>query len=76
MTSGLAAVIDTRSLTKPPRFSGHEGHWKDWSFQFEAYMGLMSPVVLERMAEAVQDTRASMNPLHTLEATIVAESKQ
>eukprot|EP00971_Amphidinium_carterae_P298838 5937013-Amphidinium_carterae.2 len=42
MSLGTAQLLDTRALTKPPRFSGNDEDWNEWSFQFLGYVGLVS----------------------------------
>eukprot|EP00971_Amphidinium_carterae_P196973 3909541-Amphidinium_carterae.1 len=55
-------LIDTRALTKPRFFDGKETSWKDWSFQFESYCGLLSAALYRHMSEAKGQTQ----PLHPM----------
>ena len=42
-----SGLVDTRGLTKPPRFSGREADRKDFKFVFEAFAGLLSHEVID-----------------------------
>eukprot|EP00971_Amphidinium_carterae_P098236 1943417-Amphidinium_carterae.2 len=49
MALGTAQLLDTKALTKPPRFSGNDEDWSEsrceWSFQFLGYVGLVSQLI-------------------------------
>eukprot|EP00971_Amphidinium_carterae_P164138 3253996-Amphidinium_carterae.1 len=67
------AVVDTRSFTKPTVFSGKDEEWSDWRFQFEAYIGLLGGLMLDRMEEAA--AQADLPALGTLPEEQALESK-
>eukprot|EP00971_Amphidinium_carterae_P251764 4998690-Amphidinium_carterae.1 len=66
-------VIDTKALTKPPKFDGAESHWKDWSFQFEAYIGLLGQDLLTPLIEC-RGRRGNVRPLAELDAATAQHS--
>eukprot|EP00971_Amphidinium_carterae_P330268 6463206-Amphidinium_carterae.1 len=56
-------LIDTRALTKIRAFDGKESSWRDWSFQFESYCGLLSAALHRHMTEVKNVT----TPLHSMQ---------
>ena len=44
-----APLVDTRTIGKAPTFTGEHKDWREWSFQFTAYMGSANPKSTEAL---------------------------
>ena len=57
--------VDARLLGRPPRFTGTETEWSDWSFQARAYFDTVS----QSMADHIDAVEANVDraiPLSSL----------
>ena len=41
--------VDARLLGRPPRFTGNEAEWSDWSFQARAYFDTVNPSMADHL---------------------------
>ena len=56
-----ALDIDSRLLSKPPRFGGEEERWEDWSFCVRAYLTTLSDSAADWIDQAVASAVAIGN---------------
>ena len=57
--------VDARLLGRPPRFTGNETEWPDWSFQARAYFDTVNPSMADHL-DAVETNSERVIPLSTL----------
>ncbi len=50
--AGKPSVIDTRAIGKPRVFGGNTEDFKDWAFQFQAYVALLDPRYVQALLAA------------------------
>eukprot|EP00971_Amphidinium_carterae_P292553 5807951-Amphidinium_carterae.1 len=70
----MQAILDTRALTKPPRFSGRDDDWRDWSFQFTSYIGLVSNKMHVQMQACARRTEP-LQPMTVLIEQLMMQSR-
>ena len=58
MAAAAGLLVDARSLSKPSRFDGAEGRWRDWRFSFEADLGWRGHDILEMASQTAGSDRA------------------
>eukprot|EP00971_Amphidinium_carterae_P078945 1562010-Amphidinium_carterae.1 len=68
-------LIDTRGLSKPPRFSGKDEEWRDWVFQFESYIGLLSSDLYSKMEE-IATTNGRLSAIDEYNDELKAQARQ
>ena len=58
MATVEAPLLDTRTLGKPPNFSGKPEDWTMWSFKFETWASLL-PMVRDKSVDQILDWSVS-----------------
>ena len=51
-------LIDTKAIGKPPPFDGEETRWREWSYVFKAYLGMMDSGMTPLLAASETSTEA------------------
>ena len=67
--------VDARLLGRPPRFTGNETEWSDWSFQARAYFDTVNPSMADHL-DAVETNSDRVIPLSTLGDVAVENARK
>ena len=67
--------VDARLLGRPPRFTGNETEWSDWSFQARAYFDTVNPSMADHL-DAVETNSDRVIPLSTLGDVVVENARR